>query len=58
VYLSDTEQATAGAGIPLAASQTLTQSRDQGYVPWQGNVTAVADAAGAALSVYARVITA
>jgi len=56
VFLSNTQQAVAGSGITLAAGQSVTQSKDQGYTPWQGNVTAIADAAAGSLGIYERVV--
>jgi len=56
LFFSDLETATSGAGISLSAGQSITQSHDTGYKPWQGNMTAIADAAGGTVSIYERVV--
>lgn len=41
-------------GIVLGQKQAWIESRDSAFVPYSGNIQAVANAAGAILSVYAR----
>ena len=51
---SDNQQAVANSGIVLAAGQNIADFDSEGYIAWQGNITAIASAAGATLSIYER----
>lgn len=54
VAFSNQQQAVAGSGIVLDVNDALGDSSQAGYEAWGGNITAVADAAGAKLAVYMR----
>ena len=55
VVFSDSEVAVAGIGIVLKPGSTVTDSISQGYVPWQGKISGIADAASGSLAVYEQV---
>lgn len=52
---SDTSVAVANSGIVLSQGQSSVDATSEGYICWQGNITAIASAAGAILSIYERV---
>lgn len=53
---SDHEPAVAYSGIVLSSGQNLSDFTSEGYEAWQGNITAIASAAGGVLSVHERVL--
>lgn len=53
---SDQQVAVDKQGIVLAAGQAYVASRDENYRVWQGSITAIADGAGAVLSVTSRTV--
>lgn len=56
VCMSEAEAATAGAGIVLTPGQFITDSISEGYIPYQGYISAIGDGAGGTLSVFERVL--
>ena len=48
------EQAVANAGIVLEPGEVFCDSNSEGYICWQGVITAISDTSGGKLSIYER----
>jgi len=54
ITFSNSVDAVAGAGFFLSASEYITDSISEGYLPWQGEIRAISSAAGGTLSIFER----
>lgn len=57
VFISIGSEATANTGIQLLAGQSISLSRDSGYIPPQDAIFAYTAAAGTTLSIYEEIVT-
>lgn len=54
IFFSDQQTATPGSGIVLRPGDAVGDSQSEGFLAWQGNITAIADAAGGSLAIFQR----
>jgi len=54
VMFSEAEKASAGKGFVLQPTSTLLDCNSEGYLCWQGTITAIASGANGSVSVVER----
>jgi hypothetical protein len=54
IAFSNTQPPVNGRGIVIGPAQAITDSDNEGYECWEGQIWAISSAAGAAVSVFIR----